>query len=387
VIKGSRPPADNRSAYLLDVHRRAIPGRKSMRRFADNDEVDLCIVGAGPGGSVLAQRLARRGWRIVVLESGPFWDPDRDWISDEAGQQHLYWNATRVIGGSDPVELGKNNSGHGVGGSMVHFAGFAPRFHPSDFATKSLDGVGADWPIDYQDLKPHYETVERELPVAGQDWPWGDPHSYPHSPHPISAAASKGMEGALAAGIDIRVGPVAIPNGAFGNRPHCIYRGFCLQGCKVNAKASPLVTHLPDAIDQGVEIRANSHAVRVEVDETGRRCTGVTYDHGHGELRTQRARMVAAQLNKSPLAAWSRQRPRSGRPLRDGAGCASGRGSVPRTAEAIQGAAARDLLRTVLRNRPSPGFRARLRDSDGRTATNCLGRARHCRRPLGTRAT
>ena len=32
---------------------------------------------------------------------------------------------------------------------MVHFAGYAPRFHPSDFRTLTLDGVGADWPIEY----------------------------------------------------------------------------------------------------------------------------------------------------------------------------------------------------------------------------------------------
>jgi choline dehydrogenase-like flavoprotein len=290
--KGSGPPRGNDSAYLLDVHRRAVPGRDTMRRYADADEVDLCVVGAGAGGSVLAQRLARRGWRIVVLESGPFWDPDRDWVSDEVGQHKLYWTAPRVIGGGDPVELGKNNSGHGVGGSMVHYAGYAPRLHPTDFRTRTLDGVGADWPIAYEDLRDHYRRVEAELPVAGQDWPWGDPHSYPHAPHPISAAADRARRGALAAGIQTRVGPVAIPNGTFGNRPHCIYRGFCLQGCKVNAKASPLVTHLPDAIAHGVEVRADSHAVRVEVDGTGTRCTGVTYASG-GTLHTQRAALVA----------------------------------------------------------------------------------------------
>ena len=60
LIKGSRPPRDNRSAYLLDVHTRAIPGAAHMRTYADDDEVDLCIVGAGPGGSVLAQRLVRK---------------------------------------------------------------------------------------------------------------------------------------------------------------------------------------------------------------------------------------------------------------------------------------------------------------------------------------
>ena len=238
--------------------------------------MDLLIVGAGAGGSVLAQRLARRGWRIVILDAGPFWDPDEDWVSDEAGSHQIYWNEKRIIDGEDPIELGKNNSGRGVGGSMIHYAGYTPRFHPSDFETFSRDGVGADWPISYAELKPHYEEIERELPVAGQDWPWGDPHSYPFSPHPVSGAAQTLWHGARANGIEMRAGPVGIVNGTFGNRPHCIYRGFCLQGCKVNAKASPYVTHLPDALAHGVEIRADCMAIRVELDEAGR-ASGVTY--------------------------------------------------------------------------------------------------------------
>ncbi len=300
LAKGSRMPLDNDSAVLLDVHARGIPGVERMASYADTDEVDMVIVGAGAGGSTLAQRLARKGWRIVILESGPFWDPDRDWVSDEAGQHKLYWTAPRVIGGDDPVELGKNNSGHGVGGSMVHYAGYTPRFHPSDFETFTQDGVGADWPISYADLKSHYERVERELPVAGQDWPWGDPHRYPHAPHPISGAADQARRGMQQAGIEVRVGPVGIPNGTFGNRPHCIYRGFCLQGCKVNAKASPLVTHLPDAIEHGVEVRAGAHAVRVETDESGR-CTGVAYQRdGRDHVQRGATVVVAGYSIESP---------------------------------------------------------------------------------------
>jgi choline dehydrogenase-like flavoprotein len=301
AAKGAVGPSDNDSRFLLDPHRRGLPNLPRMAKYRDEDEVDLLIVGAGAGGSTLAQRLARRGWRVVVLESGPFWDPDRDWVSDEAGASKLYWNEPRVIGGEDPVELGKNNSGHGVGGSMVHYAGYVPRFHPSDFRTRSLDGVGADWPIAYEDLRPHYEVVETELPVSGQDWPWGDPHGYPYAPHPISAGARLAREGARDAGIEIRVGPVAIANGAFGNRPHCIYRGFCLQGCKVNAKASPLVTHIPDAIEHGVEFRANAHAVSIELDGGGR-ARGAAYVQ-HGEARLQRAAVVA-------IAGYSIETPR-----------------------------------------------------------------------------
>ncbi|MBV8540651.1 MAG: GMC family oxidoreductase, partial [Pseudonocardiales bacterium] len=193
-----------------------------------------------------------------------------------------------------PIELGKNNSGRGVGGSMVHYAGYTPRFHPSDFATFTRDGVGADWPIGYQDVLAHYERVEAELPVAGQDWPWGYPHRYPFSPHPVSAPAEKLMHGARALGIEMRVGPVGIVNGTFGNRPHCIYRGYCLQGCKVNAKASPYVTHLPDALAHGVEVRANCMALRVELDESSGLASGVCYRvEGEHTDRMQRARFVA----------------------------------------------------------------------------------------------
>ena len=116
----------------------------------------------------------------------------------------------------------------------------------------------------YTDLRPYYEQIEAELPVAGQDWPWGDPHRYPHSPHPVGGNGEIFLRGARGTGHPRRAsGPVAIPNGRFGNRPHCIYRGFCLQGCKVNAKASPLITHIPDALAHGAEIRADCMVSRV----------------------------------------------------------------------------------------------------------------------------
>jgi choline dehydrogenase-like flavoprotein len=284
----------NDSAWLIpnDGSRVNHRLRDDMRRFADDEEVDLVVVGAGAGGAVLTQRLARAGWRVVCLDAGPFWNPDTDWVSDERGSHRLFWTEPRQIGGSDPVPLGSNNSGRGVGGSMVHYAGYTPRFHPSDFHTFSSDGVGADWPIDYGTLGPYYEAIEAELPVAGQDWPWGDPHRYPHTAHPTGGNGQIFQRGARAAGIECRVGPVAIPNGRFGNRPHCIYRGFCLQGCKVNAKASPLITHIPDALAHGAEIRPDSHVSRICIDDDSRRVTGVTYFRDGAEHR-QRAAAVA----------------------------------------------------------------------------------------------
>ncbi len=283
----------NNSAWLLpNSDERTNHGlRDNMRHYRNDEEVDLVVVGCGAGGSTMLQRLARAGWKVVGLDAGPFWDPDADWVSDEAGSHHLYWTEPRVIAGTDPVPLGSNNSGRGVGGSMIHYAGFVPRFHPSDFQTATIDGFGADWPICYEELRPYYEAVEDELPVSGQDWPWGDSHRYRYSPQPVSANGDVFLQGAAKLGIEARVGPVAIANGRFGNRPHCIYRGFCLQGCKVNAKASPLITHIPDALANGAEVRANCMVTRIEVNDA-RLATGVVYLRDGIEHR-QRARMVA----------------------------------------------------------------------------------------------
>ena len=67
----------NESAWLLpnDGTRTNHGLRRDMRIFADNDEIDLVIVGCGAGGSVLAQRLARAHWRVAALDAGPFWTP------------------------------------------------------------------------------------------------------------------------------------------------------------------------------------------------------------------------------------------------------------------------------------------------------------------------
>jgi choline dehydrogenase-like flavoprotein len=283
----------NESAWLLPAgddrtnHRL----REDMARFEDDDELDMVIVGCGAGGGTLLQRLARAGWRVAVLDAGPFWDPDSDWVSDERASHHLYWTEPRVISGADPVPLGSNNSGRGVGGSMVHYAGYTPRLHPSDFHTGSIDGVGADWPISYYDLRSYYSDLEEELPVSGQDWPWGDPHSYPYHAQPVGGNGEIFLRGAAAPGLEAKVGPVAIANGRFGNRAHCIYRGFCLQGCKVNAKASPLITHVPDALAHGAEVRPGCMVTRVAVDDHGL-ATGVTYMRD-GVEHFQRSRMVA----------------------------------------------------------------------------------------------
>jgi choline dehydrogenase-like flavoprotein len=266
--------------------------RTPMRRFAEGEEVDYAIVGIGAGGGVLLQRLARAGFRVIGFDAGPFWDTERDWVSDETGSHKLYWTDKRITGGEDPLALGANNSGKGVGGGTVHWASFTPRFHPSDFQTYTLDGVGADWPLTYWDLKPYYELMEKELPVSGPYFPWGDPHSYPYGPHPMGGVGDVLIRGCTKLGIDVSAGgPVGILSGSRADRPHCIYRGFCIQGCKVGAKASTLITHVPDALANGAEIRAQNMVSRVHLGKN-RRVTGVSYFDSEGCEHFQKAKAV-----------------------------------------------------------------------------------------------
>ncbi|APR76849.1 Glucose-methanol-choline (GMC) oxidoreductase:NAD binding site protein [Minicystis rosea] len=86
-------------------------------------------------------------------------------------------------------------------------------------------------------------------------------------------------------------GPVAILAGSHGDRPHCIYRGFCIQGCKVGAKQSTLISHVPDAIARGAEIRGDSMVTRINLGKDGL-VTGVTYVDPEGREIEQRARAV-----------------------------------------------------------------------------------------------
>ncbi len=133
--------------------------------------------------------------------------------------------------------------------------------------------------------------LELEMPVAGPAYyPWGHPHGYSYGPHPVGGVGNALIKGCSALDIPVSIGgPVAILSGSRGNRPHCIYRGFCIQGCKVGAKASTLITHVPDAIDNGGEIRDFCMVSRVELGKRNR-VTGVHYFDREGAPRFRRPR-------------------------------------------------------------------------------------------------
>lgn len=268
----------------------------NQRKYGEG--ADICIVGAGAAGGVLAYELSKAGFKVVVIEAGPFWNPQTDFASDEMTMQQLGWNDTRLVAGNNPLKMGHNNSGRGVGGGTVHFTGVFFRFHESDFRVKSQDGVGEDWPITYEDLAPYYDKIERDIAVSGpKHFPWGSfqgPYPYPER-EPISANSQIFREGCEKLGIPSVVAPLAILSAPFDGRPPCINRGFCNQGCLPNAKFSTLIHHIPKAIALGAEVLSDCMVTQVAVDKGGK-VTGVTFMHDKKEYFQQANLVILANF-------------------------------------------------------------------------------------------
>lgn len=257
-----------------------------------HQEVDVVIVGAGAAGGVLAKELSEAGLSVVIIEAGPLRDSQKDLASDELAMQSLGWQETRIVDGKDPLTMGHNNSGYGVGGGTTHFTGVFLRFHESDFKTKSIDGVGEDWPLHYKDLEPYYNRIEQEIGVAGPRYfPWGNFHG----PYPLpernvlSPNAEVFRNGCAKLNIESVVAPLAIVTAPFKGRPPCINRGFCNQGCMPTSKFSTLIVHIPQAIHNGAVLLADCMVTQILMKDD--LASGVLFVHKGVEYR-QRAKVV-----------------------------------------------------------------------------------------------
>ncbi len=268
-----------------------------MQRYPPADPVDAVVIGTGAGGSPILARLAQAGLKVVAIEAGSFLQPE-EFASDERAQSYLYWLDERLTDGGNPVAFGKNNSGIGVGGSTLHWGAYVPRPSPLDFRVKRDFGVGVDWPIAYEDLKPYYEEIERFIGVSGPEfYPWDPGRKYPLPALPLNAPAQLMQRGCDVLGIRHAPAPLAAvsrpysgPASDYPERGACVNRGFCHQGCKNGAKASMDVTFLPAAVRAGAEVRAEAFVTDLELDASGR-IAAVVYVQDGQELR-QRTKAV-----------------------------------------------------------------------------------------------
>ncbi|HUF63001.1 MAG TPA: GMC family oxidoreductase [Verrucomicrobiales bacterium] len=261
---------------------------------------DVLIVGAGACGSLVAKELAARGFSVVVLEAGRSLTPAVDLPNTEANAGKIMWTEPRVYAGKDAIVP---KAGAGVGGGTLVWLGVAPRFHPADFRTYSTEGVGADWPVSYDDLRPYYEKVEHEFGVAGECGPYSpEPYQLPMPPHRMNWHAQVLARGARKLGAHPFSPPVGINSVEYRGRPACIYCGWCGSGCPTGAKATASAVYLTEAAKRRTLVISEVFVHRVNYDAGRGRVTGVDYLDSRLKEHRVRARLVvlAAHALETP---------------------------------------------------------------------------------------
>jgi len=165
-----------------------------------------------------------------------------------------------------------------LGGRTNHWGRISLRFGPDDFKRRSLDGLGDDWPIGYDDLKPYFDKLDRLVGI------FGSAENLPNEPNGIFLPPPRPRcyELLIKQACD-RLGVTCIPSRLsiltrpLNGRAACHYCGQCGRGCATHSNFSSPSVLLPPALATGrLRIIANAMAREVTTDERGL-ATGVSY--------------------------------------------------------------------------------------------------------------
>lgn len=260
------------------------------------DSADVAIVGAGAAGLAFAWRVVAPELRVVCLERGGPVDQRRapslsaDWELALLTRFNTNPNTRRgpadhpVDDSDTPIKPAFFN---GLGGSTIRWGAHFPRFHPSDFRTRTLDGIGRDWPIGYDDLVPYYDLNDRMMGVAGLS---GDPANPPRADRPCPPLPLCPATERLARAFD-RLGwhwwpsDAAILSAPRGRRLPCNNCGPCGVGCPRHARGGADLAYLPSARAKGVEVLTGTTVTAIETDPSGRRAEAVRWIDAEGRAR------------------------------------------------------------------------------------------------------
>jgi len=263
--------------------------------------VDACVVGAGPAGALVAHDLARSGHDVTVLEAGPRFDPEERLERMERSiRPHYAPPDVWEMGGDRDAFTATGELYYpltaarvkGVGGSSLHWQGMVMRLHEADFERHARDGYGADWPIDYEELRPYYARAERRLGVAGaSDNPFAPPRE---EPHPLPAFPPSYSDSLFASACErLGVTTHSVPNArnseAFDGRSACVGYGTCQPVCPSGAKWS--ADHeVRKAEAEGARVIDRAAVQRLVTGERDDRVTAAVYATPDGVEHRQEAR-------------------------------------------------------------------------------------------------
>ncbi len=283
---------------------------------------DVCVIGSGAGAAPVVYELARAGFRVVVLEKGPYFTTD-DFRKDEMACCRRDAYASSYLEEPQVIETPSGNgweavstavsgasfwNGNCVGGSSNLMSGYFHRMKPIDFRLLSEFGpvekaAVADWPITYDDLEPYYTRCEHLIGISGKVVPyrWQEPRSTADFPYPpLEENIVSGWIDAAARRLGVAVIPTprAILSRPAAGRNSCYYSNYCgSYGCASDAKGGARAALIEPALRTGrVDLRPLSHVFALESDGRHRVRRAWYFDAG-GKRRSVAARIfvVACQ--------------------------------------------------------------------------------------------